>query len=632
MFGNIISVLDQCITIENAAKRVETTLLGVHVIFEGKYKIVCEITSITRDFIECIMVGEFINDKYSSGVVHKPTSDSKIRIVNKEEVVSLVGNQGIDTPTDLYIGKSLVYDGFNVSANIDSLFSNHFAIIGNTGSGKSCSVARIFQNLFYRQQYIPYNANIVLFDVYGEYHPALDRINQTKYCRCKYITTNINDGQSEIVKIPPYFLEVDDIALLLNVDNPSQIPIIEKALKYVYLFTEDEEKVLKHKNYIIAKAILDILTSGKESTQIRDQVVAVLSTFYTRNINLESQIVQPGYIRTLRQCLNVDQTGKINTIQLVIEYLEKYVQEELKVDKFAKPKKYTLKDLYNAFEFALISEGVLQSDKIYDTDNILKVRLDAIINGDYGYYFEVEDYLPKEEYLKNIFTARTGEKAQIVNFNLNYIDERFAKVLTKIYSKLFLDYAISLKNRGGFPIQLIIEEAHRYVQNDTDVNTIGYNIFDRITKEGRKYGVVLGLITQRPSELSTTSLSQCSNYIVLRMFYPDDLNLIKGMTHSIAESDIEKLKTLSPGVALCFGNAFNLPIFIKLDAPDPYPNSSNAHIGTEWFKTAEMIMQEKQIANQAVLQERQQPQQQAVQQQVVQQPQQEAQKNTIVHQ
>ena len=130
----------------------------------------------------------------------------------------------------------------------------------------------------------------------------------------------------------------------------------------------------------------------------------------------------------------------------------------------------------------------------------------------------------------------------------------------------------------------MLEEAHRYVQNDTDINIIGYNIFDRITKEGRKYGVVLGLITQRPCELSTTALSQCSNYIVLRMFHPDDLDIVKNITHSISETDVEKIKSLGPGNALCFGSAFHIPSFARIDPPNPFPNSSNAHIKDSWFK------------------------------------------------
>ena len=590
MFGKILSVEDNNITMENLFKRVESTLIGVHIVFdEPSFKVVAEITAITSSIVSCVMVGEFINNQFRSGIVHKPTSNARIRIVSKDEVVSLVGNQGIDTETDIYIGKSLTYEGFNVSANLDDFFSNHFAIIGNTGSGKSCSVARLFQNIFYRKNFVPINANIVLFDVYGEYHPALDRINKTKLCRCKTISTDTGFKTGDLIKIPPYFLEVDDYALLLGVDTPAQLPIIEKALKLVYLFTEDEEKVINHKNNIIAKAIMDVLTSGRAPAQIRDQVIAVLTSFFTKDINLEAKIVQPGYVRTIRQCLNIDQTGKINTIQLVIEYLEKFINDELELNRDMKPKDYKLKDLYNAFEFALLSEGVLKSDKVYDVNNILKVRLDTIISGKEGIYFDVPSHITKEEYIKNIFTAATGEKAQIINFNLNYVDERFAKVLTKIFSKLFFDYAISLQNRGGLPIQIILEEAHRYVQNDNDINTIGYNIFDRITKEGRKYGVVLGLITQRPSELSNTALSQCSNYLVLRMFHPDDLNIIKNITHSIAESDVDKLKSLRPGVAFCFGTAFNIPIFAKIDLPDPPPNSANSHIGKEWFTKKDSV-------------------------------------------
>ena len=179
--------------------------------------------------------------------------------------------------------------------------------------------------------------------------------------------------------------------------------------------------------------------------------------------------------------------------------------------------------------------------------------------------------------------TKEGKVAQIININLNGVDDRMIKTLSKIYGKMFFDYVTNLDKRASFPIHMVIEEAHRYVQNDHDYEILGYNIFDRITKEGRKYGTVLGLITQRPSELSNTALSQCSNYIVLRMFHPDDLDIIRNITHSISTADVDKLKTLRPGVALCFGNAFNIPIFTKIDKPDPTPNSSNFHIGSSWF-------------------------------------------------
>lgn len=590
MFGNIISVNEYEVQIENISKRVQSSLLNVHIIFESdKSKIVGEIVNITVDVIDVIISGEFINGNFVSGNIHMPNINGSIRLINREEVISLLGSQEIESKDNVYIGKSLIYPSFNVSANINNLFSNHFAILGNTGSGKSSFVSRIIQNLFYRKNNIPSNCRIVLFDVYGEYHSAFSTINNTKNIRYKSLTTDTKFDMGDIVRIPVWFLDVDDLALLLGATSANQIPIIEKALRLVYLFTSDEEDVIAYKNNIIAKALMDILTGGKSSTQIRDQVIAVLTTYNTKDINLESKIVQPGYIRTLRQCLNIDQSGKINTIQLVIEYLENYINEEINIRSDVKSSYYTLKELYYAFEFALLSEGVLKSDKIYDTNNILKVRLDSIINGDYAKYFDVDNKITKAEFVDDLFINNTGQKVQLLNINLNSVDERFAKVLTKIYSKLFFNYCINLNDRGCFPINIILEEAHRYVQNDNDNSIIGYNIFDRIIKEGRKYGTILGFVTQRPSELSSTALSQCSNYIVLRMFHPEDLDVVRNITHSISESTINRLKTLRSGYGICFGNAFNLPIFVHIDRPNPAPNSSNSNIKDIWFKDGNIL-------------------------------------------
>ena len=167
--------------------------------------------------------------------------------------------------------------------------------------------------------------------------------------------------------------------------------------------------------------------------------------------------------------------------------------------------------------------------------------------------------------------------------NFAYVDDRFAKVLTKVYSKMFFNFATDLQERASFPIHIVLEEAHRYVQNDTDIDVIGYNIFDRITKEGRKYGVILGFITQRPSELSTTALSQCSNFITLRMYHPDDLRIIGSITSNLSQDNLEQIKTLRPGMAMTFGTAFKLPSICSMDLPNPMPQSTSVDIGKRWF-------------------------------------------------
>lgn len=586
MFGKILSISEKEIIVENILRKVESSLLGVHIVFENKnIKIIGEISNISETSISCNLIGEIIDNLFVYGIINKPSPTSTIRIIYKSEVPLLLGDQNPTSPVDFYVGKSVTYSDFSVNASINEFFSNHFAIIGNSGSGKSCSISSILQHLYSRSENVPLNSNIVIFDVYGEYAPAFQKLSSEGIIKVKYITTRCEGlhENEDLVRIPPYLLNVDDWALLLGADEPSQIAIIQKAIKYVKIFYSNEGGVREVKNSIIASSLIDILSSGKNPAQIRDQVIAVLTKFNTEEINVDSKIVQPGYIRTIKQCLSLDATGKINTIQLVVEYLSKFtILNENDVES-AELVYYTLTDLYDAFEFALISEGVLKSDKVFEKNNSLKVRLGNIINSDDHYFFEYEDFVTRGAYIKRMFIDKNGEKAQIVNYNLNYIDERLAKVFTKIYSKMYFDYAISLEVKGSFPVQIVLEEAHRYVQNDKDVEIIGYNIFDRITKEGRKYGVILGLISQRPSEISNTALSQCSNFLIFRLFHPDDIRIVTSLSYNISDSMLARLKILRPGTALVFGTAFKISTLVKLDKPNPMPASTNVDIKKIWL-------------------------------------------------
>ena len=233
-------------------------------------------------------------------------------------------------------------------------------------------------------------------------------------------------------------------------------------------------------------------------------------------------------------------------------------------------------------EFALISEGIFNSNKVFDYANILKIRLNSLMNSDYVNYFIYDRFITKEQYINTILAKDNG-KAQIINFNINYVDDRFAKVIVKIYSKLLFDYIVKLPNRGSIPFHIILEEAHRYVQNDTDVEILGYNIFERITKDGRKYAIILGLISQRPSEISETAISQCSNFIMFKMFHPRDLKFVSDIIPNISETVLSRIKVLHPGSCMMFGTAFPMPILTIVDKPNPEPLSQSCNIDNTWY-------------------------------------------------
>jgi len=584
MFGKIINIDDNFITMENLSKEAQANYLNIHVVFPEENRLVVgEILRIDNEVIDVMLVGEIRNNNFTTGVIKKPSFKSGCRLIYKSELELILGSQDISAKNTLYLGKSNIYEGYNVSANLTSFFSNHFAIIGNTGSGKSCGVARILQNIFlHNDESVPRNAHMVIFDVYGEYNKSLNIINDISGLGFKHFSTKTDMTEGDLVNIPAYFLGVDDLALLLNATSGNQLSILEKTLKLVYIFKSEEEIVKQYKNDIIASTLLDILTSGKTSTQMRDQVIAVLSRYNTETLNVNAPIVQPGYTRTIKQCLNIDQSGKINSLQFVIEYLEKFQKLDLSNVEVKHDFVYSLDDIFYALEFALIGEGILKSDKVYDENNQLKTRLQQIINSDNNLFFKCDEFITKAEYIKKLFNNENG-KVQIVNMNLNFIDERFARILTKIFTKMFFDFATSLNDRASYPIHLILEEAHRYVQNDSDIKILGYNIFDRIAKEGRKYGVLLGLITQRPSELSNTALSQCSNFITFRMFHPTDIEIISSISSNVDASVIEKLKSLVPGTAMAFGVSFKIPLLIKMDLPNPMPESTSVNIEDRWF-------------------------------------------------
>ena len=237
-------------------------------------------------------------------------------------------------------------------------------------------------------------------------------------------------------------------------------------------------------------------------------------------------------------------------------------------------------------EFALISEGILKSDKVFDDTNVMSVRLHTLVTGENKEFFTYPKYLTRDQYIDTLlWDEANNKKAQIVNFNINYVDDRIAKVITKILSRMLFIKSSTTKPRGSHAYHIIIEEAHRYVQHDFDIELLGYNIFERISKEGRKYGIFLALITQRPSELSDTCVSQCANFLILRTIHPVDLKYIKEMVPNVSSEIILQFKNLKPGNCIAFGSAFKVPTVMYIDLPDPKPLSDNVDLKEVWYKT-----------------------------------------------
>lgn len=581
MFDKIVYISDHSANIRlKDAEHLAVNLMNLHLIFEDKdKKVLGEVDDLDKDIVKARFLGEIVNGRLIGGTIRKPSLDASIRVINKSEIPMIVGE---DKEGYMRFGVSPFYNDFPVYLDVNNFFSNHFAIFGNSGSGKSCGVSRLFQNMFHDQRLFPYKANILLFDSSGEYYNAFNNLNSINpNYHYRFFSTNEVDGIGEKLRLPIWLLNASDLALLLQATNHSQLPIIERMLKLALIFSQNDMDANNYKNHLIAKAIMTILYTNETSPNKRNEIFSILASCSTPQFNLEAPVQGIGYTRKFRECFLIDSQGQFSESVLLTEYVSSFIKNEY--DNY-EPKGgvyYTLDTLEKALNFTLISEGWLRNENTYGDAVTIKVRLHALIVGENAKFFDVPDYISLESYLSSLL-INNGRKYQLVNFNLDDVDDDFAKVITKIYSRLVFEFAKGLKDRASIPFHIIVEEAHRYIQNDTDRFLIGYNIFERIAKEGRKYGVILGLISQRPVELSDTVISQCSNFLIFKMNHPTDVDYIRKMVPNISDEIVEKQKTLQAGTCLGFGMAFKIPLICKLQMPDPAPWSGNCDVVTIW--------------------------------------------------
>ena len=554
-------------------------LINLHVVFEDSdKKILGEVDSIEQDTIKVSFLGELTDNDFIGGLIKKPSLDANVRIINQEELKILTGNED----RSIRLGVSPLYNDFPLNVNIDELFSNHTAIFGNTGSGKTYGICRIIQNIFPNSSIIPYNANIFIFDSYGEYMNAFKDLSKNNpYYSFKVITTNMKKDYEKL-SIPVCLLELDDILNLLDATNFSQIAMVETALVYVKMFARDDKEALDYKNHILAKAIINIMYTNQTSSKIRDQIFEILTETNTPELSLETEVPGIGFTRMFRNCFDIDSEGRFAERKIITDYIKGFIDDSRKWNYNAEGVYYSLHDLEVALNFTLYSERYLLNEAMYDSAMSLKVRLHDLATRQNASFFRAEGYITIDEDIKKIQISG-NKKCQIVNFNLEDVDDRFARSIVKIFGRMFMKFTRALQARATFPIHMILEEAHRYVLEGDDKALLGYNIFERIAKEGRKYGLLLDLITQRPTDLNENVISQCANFLIFKINHPADLDYISKSVPNMSEDVVEKQKTLQAGTCVAFGRIFKIPMIVKMEKADPPPTSANCEIYNNWM-------------------------------------------------
>ncbi len=580
MLGKILTINKNTATLAiNKEAGAINDLINLHVVFEDQdKKILGEIDSINEDTVKITFLGELTENDFIGGLIRKPSLNASVRIINEQELAILTGNDD----ASIQLGVSPLYNDFPLKVSVDELFSNHTAIFGNTGSGKTYGICRIIQNIFPAGNIIPYKANLFIFDSYGEYINAFkDLSKNNQYYSFKVITTNMSKPYEKL-NIPVCLLDLEDILNLLEATNFSQIAMIETALTYVRMFARNDREAAEFKNHVLAKAIISIMYTNQTSARIRDQIFEILNETNTPELSLDAEVPGIGFTRKFRNCFDIDSEGRFAEHKIISDYIKGFIDENRKWNYDAYGVCYSLHDLEVALNFTLYSERYLLNEAMYDSAMSLKVKLHDLATRSNGNFFSSDEFITVEEYVKKI-QINGNKKSQIVNFNLEDVDDRFARSIVKIFGRMFMKYTKGLTARATFPIHMILEEAHRYVLEGDDKKLFGYNIFERIAKEGRKYGLLLDLITQRPTDLNENVISQCANFLIFKINHPADLEYIAKSVPNMSEDIVEKQKTLQAGTCVAFGRIFKIPMIVKMEKADPPPTSANCEVFKNWM-------------------------------------------------
>lgn len=506
--------------------------------------------------IEATPIGALISNgngfDFKKGTPVLPVPTEPVYIMDAETLGVLFSSDG---GFDFSIGTLSNNLSVNFNLHGNRFFSKHIGIVGSTGSGKSCAVSRILQNVVgigpdgYSLHGTQNNSHIVIFDLHSEYAEAFNISGERGF--------TLNN------------LTVDDLQLPYWLMNSEELES---------MFIESSESNSHNQMAIFKRAV--IANKKKHNPQLID------ATYDT-----------PCYF----------------SIDEIVNYIDNFDREVIgRIEGEGKPKLSdgTLIDSQEASYFEarhiFVASSTANATKANNgpfhgefnrfisrletrlSDSRLRFLLKPIKPD--GERFCTDDF---NDLLKKFIGY--SNKSNVTIFDLSGVPFEVLSVTISLLSRIIFDFSFhnsKLRHAGGeennVPILLVCEEAHNYVPaSDSAMYRASRKSIERIAKEGRKYGLSLMVVSQRPSEVSPTIFSQCNNFIALRLTNKADQNYIKGLLPENTSAAAEMLPSLGQGEALIVGDASLMPSLVQLPKPNPEPKSASVDVHSVWNRAWE---------------------------------------------
>ncbi|WP_167738012.1 ATP-binding protein [Cryobacterium sp. MDB2-10] len=488
-------------------------------------------------------VGRLENGEFRRGGKQITIPPKRVEIASHDLLAKIYSS--VKTSKRFSFGKLVQDPRISVNLDGDKFFGKHIGVVGSTGSGKSSTVAAILQrgikpNETQRGAGLLNNSHIIVFDLHGEYRTAFPDAR----------VIGVDD-----IKLPYWLMNSEELEEMFIESNE------QNSHNQVSQFRNAVIENKQHQNPAVAN---ERVTYDSPIHFSLDEV-----TNYLRNLN--SEVVGK---------LSGENLPKLKDGTLISERSAHYFQDELNFveTSSAAATKASNGPFNGEFNRFLMRLEARRNDR----------RLDFLLaptKAD-GSSFKTED-------LRDIVEQFLGygpTKTNVTILDLSGIPFEVLSVVVSLVTRLVFTFSFHFKklNRANdreLPFLLVYEEAHNYIPRSEGAKYGSVKkAIERVAKEGRKYGISLMIVSQRPSEISETVFSQCSNFVAMRLTNPTDQAYVSRLMPDSLSAITDSLSSLEQREAIIIGDSVSLPSLIRVDEITDRPESRDVEFHTEWRK------------------------------------------------
>lgn len=513
-------------------------------------KAIADASDIEKYLMAAEPVGVISNDEFMPGSTLLPSPTEDVDIAEQTVLDQIFQN---NEKHSFPMGKLFQNNSVTLYIDGNAFFGKHIGIVGSTGSGKSCTVAKILQeavgiqnenNLHVGSQK---NAHIIIFDIHSEYRAAFSLEEQQKF--------SLNYLDVEKLKLPYWLMNSEELESIFIESNEANSHNQVSQFRRAVILNKE-----KH-NPTLTKVTYD--------TPVYFSIEEVYNYIYNMNEEVISKLASEDAVpKILENGQQVPITDRTRYFEKPFSFIPPSTAKD------SKASNGPFNGEFNRFISRL-------ENKINDK------RLEFLMKPQKndGTVYMSDDF---EEILKQFLGYLNQANISIID--LSGIPFEVLSITISLISRIVFDFCFhysKLKHErqelNNVPFMIVCEEAHNYVpKNGGSDYAASKKSIERIAKEGRKYGISLMVVSQRPSEVSDTIFAQCNNFVSLRLTNTSDQAYIKNLLPNNTNSVADVLPTLQPGQCLVVGDATPLPSIVQMEKPKPEPQSKNVAVCDVW--------------------------------------------------